>query len=195
MNKALLLLLVYWIAFAFLHSVFATDRFKMIMQKSLKSRFIYYRFLYSLFSVISLTAVVYYHFSIHSILLWQPHVAEKIASVCTGITGLAIMFVCSRTYFGEMMGLYAFTNQNEHIGLVQTGLHKYVRHPLYTGTLLFMWAFFIWQPSLKNIITCGINTLYVLIGIRLEERKLVNSFGDKYRKYASKTPMLIPWFK
>jgi len=195
MNKALLFLLIYWMAFAFLHSAFATARFKMIMQKSLKSRFIYYRFLYSLFSLISLAAVVYYHFSIHSILIWQPPLVEKIAGVCTGITGLVIMLICARTYFAEMMGLYAFTRQTAHIGLVQTGLHKYMRHPLYTGTLLFMWAFFIYQPSFKNVVTCGINTLYVFIGIRFEERKLINSFGDKYRKYASKTPMLIPRFK
>lgn len=195
MNKELLFLFALWIAFALLHSILAMERFKMIMKKSLKSRFVYYRFLYSLFALVSLAAVLHYHINTHLILLWQPALVEQIAGIITGLTGLVIMLICARIYFAEMMGLYAFAKTPENIGLVQTGLHKYMRHPLYTGTLLFMWAFFIYQPSLKNVIACGINTLYVIIGIGLEERKLINSFGDKYRNYAAKTPMLIPRFR
>lgn len=194
MNKELLLLIL-WTGFALLHSMLAATWFKKIMQKLLKKQFVYYRFLYSSFALLSLIIVMYYYFSIQSALVWQPPLAEKIAGIITGLAGLIIMLICARIYFAEMMGLYAFAKKTENIGLVQTGLHKYMRHPLYTGTLLFMWAFFIYQPSVKNIVTCGANTIYVLIGIHLEERKLITSFGDAYRKYAAKTPMLIPGLK
>jgi protein-S-isoprenylcysteine O-methyltransferase Ste14 len=36
-------------------------------------------------------------------------------------------------------------------------------------------------------------TLYVLVGARLEERDLVRDFGDEYRGYQNRVPMLLPW--
>jgi protein-S-isoprenylcysteine O-methyltransferase Ste14 len=36
-------------------------------------------------------------------------------------------------------------------------------------------------------------TLYILIGVRFEERELVTSFGDVYREYQQRVPMLLPW--
>jgi len=36
-------------------------------------------------------------------------------------------------------------------------------------------------------------TAYILVGIRLEERDLVGHFGDVYREYRKRVPMLIPW--
>jgi protein-S-isoprenylcysteine O-methyltransferase Ste14 len=38
-------------------------------------------------------------------------------------------------------------------------------------------------------------TLYILIGARLEERKLLSQFGEDYRAYQQKVPMFIPGLK
>jgi protein-S-isoprenylcysteine O-methyltransferase Ste14 len=35
-------------------------------------------------------------------------------------------------------------------------------------------------------------TSYVLVGIQLEERDLEHAFGDEYRAYRRRVPMLIP---
>jgi protein-S-isoprenylcysteine O-methyltransferase Ste14 len=37
-------------------------------------------------------------------------------------------------------------------------------------------------------------TIYILLGIYFEERKLLHEFGPKYEEYRAKTPMLIPFF-
>jgi protein-S-isoprenylcysteine O-methyltransferase Ste14 len=36
-------------------------------------------------------------------------------------------------------------------------------------------------------------TVWIVIGARLEEADLLARFGDTYRSYQRKTPMLIPW--
>jgi len=38
-------------------------------------------------------------------------------------------------------------------------------------------------------------TVYILIGVRYEERKLRREFGQPYADYSARTPMLIPGWK
>jgi protein-S-isoprenylcysteine O-methyltransferase Ste14 len=76
-----------------------------------------------------------------------------------------------------------------------TGIHTYVRHPLYLGTLATLWSVFLFFPLLNNLIACLAITVYTLIGIRLEERKLLRIFGRQYADYRRHTPMLIPSFR
>jgi len=97
-------------------------------------------------------------------------------------------------YFYELSGLQALREQVTKQTLQQEGLHKYVRHPLYLGTLMFVWGLFIWHPLLAHLLACLIITIYVVVGIRLEERKLYIEYGTAYRDYAAKVPKLIPRF-
>jgi len=66
------------------------------------------------------------------------------------------------------------------------GLHRYIRHPLYLGTLLVVWSLFLFFPSLSNVLACFMITAYTLAGIRLEERKLLQEFGEDYAAIAGK---------
>ena len=102
------------------------------------------------------------------------------------------MIVCVRKYFYELSGLQALQQQSNKNTLQQKGLHKYVRHPLYLGTLLFIWGLFIIFPYLNNLIACLVITIYTVIGIELEEKKLMEEYGDLYREYSKKVPRLIP---
>lgn len=73
------------------------------------------------------------------------------------------------------------------------GLYRYVRHPLYAFSLLTLWL----APtmSLNSFIVYLAFTIYILIGIVFEERKLLHEFGVEYARYRSVTPMLIPAVK
>jgi protein-S-isoprenylcysteine O-methyltransferase Ste14 len=77
--------------------------------------------------------------------------------------------------------------------LVVSGLNRYVRHPLYFATLLLLLGYFLRQPDRSHAITAALGLAYLLIGTRLEERKLVATFGQAYRDYQQKVPMLIPF--
>lgn len=71
------------------------------------------------------------------------------------------------------------------------GVYRWVRHPLYLGTLAAIWL----TPSMTHdhLLFAEIMTAYVLIGMRLEERGLVRRFGEAYRQYQGEVPMLLPF--
>ena len=70
------------------------------------------------------------------------------------------------------------------------GLYKIVRHPLYIGWLTIFWA----APTMTvaHLVFAVATTAYILIAIQLEERNLVDAFGERYVTYRRNTPMLIP---
>ncbi len=74
--------------------------------------------------------------------------------------------------------------------LVDGGLYRWVRHPLYTAGLVFIWL----APVMTaNLLAFNLGlTAYILVGIRFEERKLLREFGEQYATYRGRTPMLIP---
>ena len=98
-------------------------------------------------------------------------------------------------YFKLLSGVRTLYEAKPPMELKREGIHNYVRHPLYPGTLLFIWGLFFIFPMLNNLIAAVIITGYVLIGIRLEEKKLLIEFGNLYADYISQVPMLVPGFK
>ena len=72
-------------------------------------------------------------------------------------------------------------------------LYKIVRHPIYFGLLLALWA----TPTMTvgHLLFSVGATAYILIGATLEEMDLIERFGDNYRQYRNEVSMLLPWPK
>jgi protein-S-isoprenylcysteine O-methyltransferase Ste14 len=70
-------------------------------------------------------------------------------------------------------------------------LYRYVRHPLYVGWFFAFWA----TPTMtwSHLVFAVMTTAYILVAIQLEERDLVTHFGDDYRRYRERVPMLFPF--
>jgi protein-S-isoprenylcysteine O-methyltransferase Ste14 len=74
------------------------------------------------------------------------------------------------------------------------GLYQIIRHPSYTGSILSFIGFGI---SLNNWISLFIISLLVISAmlhrIKVEEKLLVDEFGNEYVDYMKKTYRLVPW--
>ncbi len=75
--------------------------------------------------------------------------------------------------------------------VINKGLYKYVRHPIYCGYLIFSLGFFLSNPRFYYLI---LTSFFILITIkrgRLEEQKIA-SVSDEYRSYMRNTPFIFP---
>lgn len=190
------LLLFLWVLYGVLHSFFANVVVKQVIGRSMGNGSRYYRLCYSLFALITLLLLLWYQFNLESDWLYGSKTARFGLSVIFIIPGITIMILCIRKYFNDLSGIQSLQTKRPPVTpvLQQNGLHKYIRHPLYAGTLLFVWGLFILFPLVSNLIAAAAISLYVLIGIQLEEKKLVLEYGEEYRKYSGRVPKLIPKF-
>jgi protein-S-isoprenylcysteine O-methyltransferase Ste14 len=95
----------------------------------------------------------------------------------------------------DLFGLrqvYLKLRNHEHteLGFRTPFFYRFLRHPIMLGFIIAFWA--TPRMTVGHLLFSVATTLYILIAIQLEERDLVRYFGEQYREYRRKTPMLIP---
>jgi protein-S-isoprenylcysteine O-methyltransferase Ste14 len=115
------------------------------------------------------------------------------------VAGWAILFIS--TFLINHFDLFGLRQTYlELIGKPYTPLnfkvvsfYKYVRHPLYFGGILGLWA--TPRMTVTHLVFALLLTAYFIVGTVFEEVDLKKEFGDRYRAYQARTPMLIPFIK
>jgi len=77
--------------------------------------------------------------------------------------------------------------------IIKRGIYKHIRHPCYFAMLLYTTGTPLVFSSLYGfLITLGFIP-FILYRIRIEEKMLIEKFGDEYREYVRTTKKLIPF--
>jgi protein-S-isoprenylcysteine O-methyltransferase Ste14 len=85
-----------------------------------------------------------------------------------------------------------FGTKREKAELIDSGIFSVIRHPIYTGAILFyLGAILITFSLISAAFWLVIVAAYILIA-RYEEQILTEAFGGKYTSYKKKTGMLFP---
>jgi len=190
-------LIVSVLLWGFLHSLFASLQFKAFARRVFgPSVDRFYRLAYNIFAGVSFLPILVIAALTPDRRLYLvpfPWIALLIVGELLGIVVLVASF--SQTDVWDLLGLRQLSGQEAKPPpkLVTGGLYRYVRHPLYSAGMAFVWL----MPLMTvNVLVINIAlTIYVVVGAYFEERKLRGMFGQEYVDYMAVTPMFIPFLK
>lgn len=140
-------------------------------------------------------------------LAWQPMTGTVWQIEGMLAHGLAILFLLGAglvlwstfmishwELFGLSQAWHAFRGTKPvEIGFTEPAMYQYSRHPLYLGLFFVLWST-PWMTT-GHLLLASIWSVYIFIGIALEERDLIRHFGQAYLDYKSRVPKLFPFLK
>ncbi|MEX1247309.1 MAG: isoprenylcysteine carboxylmethyltransferase family protein [Anaerolineales bacterium] len=189
-----LIILIAFAIYGVLHSILASQRVKDWVQRRFGEGLAHraYRLFFNLVGVVTLLPILFLVIWLPDLPLYAvPSALRPVFLVGQGIGVLVLAAALSMTDALDFLGLRQFTDRDKEPQLVTGGVYRYMRHPLYTGSMLVLWL----VPGMSVnwfALMLGI-TLYFYIGALFEERKLEGYFGKAYRDYKARTPMFLPW--
>ena len=185
-----------WLSFGIVHSLLAGESSKRRLRPWLGGA---YRLAYNGFA------------ALHLALIWLggralvgsdpadlglPEAAQTVLTVLRWAGLLIIVAGLLQYDLGRFSGLTQLfssargRSESEHESLHVTGLHRYLRHPLYAGAYLYLWG---GVGNEFQLATAVWASAYLAIGAHLEENRLVALYGASYQEYRERVPSLIPW--
>jgi protein-S-isoprenylcysteine O-methyltransferase Ste14 len=194
-NLEIFIYALLWISFGFVHSLLARAPVKRLLQPLFGRA---YRISYNLFSALYIGLVIIGG----QIVLGGNSVKFEIGNgltflaIATQLSGVVIiLFGLTQYDLGRFSGTtQLFRSDNISVDdeepLHITGMHRYVRHPLYLGAYLYLLGGAVNEFGLQTALW---GCLYLFIGTWFEERSLVSQYGRAYVEYKEKVPAIIPF--
>lgn len=188
------LLCLSWVLFGLIHSLTATNWLKQLSSAHGWINQRYYRLVYNGLSLITGWPVLAALQRAPTEPIGSWHGSIWIGGFVIGLGGVIIVLALAHYNLAEFIGWPPQLPTNQAGDFRQNGLLRYVRHPLYLGTLVVLAGLLIAHPDWKQLLFDLMAFLYLRVGIFFEERKLVRTFGDLYVQYQQRVPMLMPGF-
>jgi protein-S-isoprenylcysteine O-methyltransferase Ste14 len=194
-TEALIVNLILMSVFAIQHSVMARRQFKQWLTQYVPKAV--ERSTYVLLASLALVLLFWQWRPIPAV-VWQVTNSE-VSMAIMGLSLLGWLIVLTSTFLinhFELFGLHQVANNLSGQAMpdprFRTPLYyKFVRHPIYLGFIIAFWAAA--TMTIGHLLFAAVTTAYIFVGILLEERDLVELFGDDYRRYKERVSMLVPW--
>ena len=77
--------------------------------------------------------------------------------------------------------------------LIEVGFYKYIRHPMYSSFILMGPGAFLKHVSFLTAALVVIVITSAYLTAKVEEKELIEKFGDDYVQYIKRTKMFIPF--
>jgi methanethiol S-methyltransferase len=178
-----------------LHSILASLNAKELARGWIGTRLIrFYRLMYNSLAVLTFIPILWLAAVTPDRKLYLvpfPWSGLMVIGEILAVVALLIGFL--QTDAMDFIGLRQLGESKPPARLTTSGLYHYVRHPLYSAGLAFIWLL---PYMTANVLAINIGlTVYVVVGAFFEERKLKREFGQQYTDYATFTPMFVPFPK
>lgn len=183
-----------WIAWCVVHSLLNSEG--PIGKTRLVNVYLrpYYRLLYSVVAVGTLAFVLWLIPTEGEAPIWSWHGPLRWVQVIFW-TIAAAMFYFSFKWINvwRFLGLRALgigsRRRGPETGLITWGIYGVIRHPQFLAGLIILWSRDLTDNAL---VTNAVLSLYLIVGARIEEKRLLGKYGDEFRKYMSEVPGFIP---
>jgi methanethiol S-methyltransferase len=138
------------------------------------------------------------------VLFWQRTVTIATAAGAVYWTVRVLFILCIAGFYWGIVSLGFFdpfgtvklklkmrNKEPKMLPLAVKGPYRWMRHPLYFFSLVMIWS----SPDLTadKLLFNIMWTIWIIVATKLEERDLLRDFGNGYREYQSRVPMLIPY--
>jgi protein-S-isoprenylcysteine O-methyltransferase Ste14 len=77
--------------------------------------------------------------------------------------------------------------------LVETGIFKYIRHPLYGSLISLTWGIYLKHTTTSLFVISLLSTVFLYLTATFDEKECLDYFGVKYEAYMKKTKMFVPF--
>ena len=183
-----------WLGYFLLHSLFASLWLKGQVARRWPVLMPYYRLGFNTLALVLILPPLTLMWQLSGELLWEYRGVWdllRFALMGLALAGFAwsMRYYDSREFFGLRQLQEKLHQVEDQERLHISPLHRYVRHPWYSLGLVLIWT---QEMDAARLTSALMLTGYLVLGSRLEERKLLVYHGERYRRYLQRVPGLIP---
>ncbi|WP_187432586.1 methyltransferase family protein [Agromyces mariniharenae] len=71
------------------------------------------------------------------------------------------------------------------------GIYRLTRNPIYLGLMIAAAGWVLWRARIELVVVWLLLCVVLVIKAHVEQRRLLDAFGDDYLAYAERTPLLL----
>jgi protein-S-isoprenylcysteine O-methyltransferase Ste14 len=114
--------------------------------------------------------------------------AVTAAGAVVAVVGLGIVVLAQ----AQMGASWRIGIDDRPTELVESGLYRWSRNPIYAGVLVWLAGMLLVAPSVAGAVLAAVSALAVEVQARLEERHLTAVHGERYLDYAARVGRFFP---